>query len=52
VRLILLSFFNQLPDDEKSHGHFMQDNATTHTANNCTDALHEVFGEQVISEGL
>lgn len=28
VRLILSPFFNQLADDEKSYGHFMQDNAT------------------------
>jgi hypothetical protein len=30
----------------------MQDNATAHTANNSMVALHEVFGERVISRGL
>jgi hypothetical protein len=46
--LILSPFFGQLTD-EKLHGHFMQDNATAHTANNSMIALDDVFGEQVIS---
>jgi hypothetical protein len=45
VRLILSPFFNQLTDEEKSYGHFMQDNATAHTANNSVVALDEVFGK-------
>jgi hypothetical protein len=49
VRLILSPFFDQLTDEEKSYGHFMQDNATAHTANNYMVALDEVFGERVIS---
>jgi hypothetical protein len=52
VRLILSPFFDQLTDEEKSYGHFMQDNATAHTANNSMVALDEVFGERVISRGL
>jgi hypothetical protein len=52
VRLILSPFFDQLTDEEKSYGHFMQDNATVHTANNSMVALDEVFGERVISRGL
>jgi hypothetical protein len=52
VRLILSSFFEQMTDKEKSHGHFMQDNATPHTANNSMDESDEVFREQVISQGL
>jgi hypothetical protein len=48
VRLILSPLFGQLTD-EKSYGHFMQDNATAHTANNSVVALHEAFGERVRS---
>jgi hypothetical protein len=49
VRLSLSSFFSQLTDEVKSYGHFMQDNATAHTANNSVVALDEVFCERVIS---
>jgi hypothetical protein len=41
VRLILLPFFNQLIDDEKSYGHFMQDNAMAHTEKYSVDALEK-----------
>jgi hypothetical protein len=47
--LILSPFFGQLTDEEKSHGHFMQGNATAHTANNSVVALDEIFGERVLS---
>jgi hypothetical protein len=51
-KLILSPFFNQLTDEEKSYGHFIQDNATAHTVNNSVVAFDEVFGERVISRGL
>jgi hypothetical protein len=34
-----------MTDEEKLYRHFMQDNATAHTANNSTVALDEGFGE-------
>jgi hypothetical protein len=34
-----------LTEDEKTYGHFMQDSATAHTANNSMNAIAEVFGE-------
>jgi hypothetical protein len=49
VGLILSPFFGQLTDEEKSYGHFMQDNATAHSANKSIIALDEVFGERIIS---
>lgn len=52
VRLILTPFFEQLVEEEKLHRHFMQDNATAHTANNSMDAIDEIFGERVISRRL
>jgi hypothetical protein len=33
-----------LTEDEKSYGHFMQEIATAHTANNSMNALAEAFG--------
>jgi hypothetical protein len=48
MRLILSHFFCQLTD-EKSYGHFMQDNATAHTPNNYMIAIDEAFGERMIS---
>jgi thiamine phosphate synthase YjbQ (UPF0047 family) len=45
VTLVLSPFFDQLTDEEKSYRHFMQDNATAHTANNTMVALDEVFSE-------
>jgi hypothetical protein len=48
----LTTFFDQLTEDEKTYRHFMQENATVHTANNSTNVLAEVFGEQVMSQGL
>jgi hypothetical protein len=41
--------FDQLTDEEKSYGQFVQDNATAHAANNSVVALDEVFGERVIN---
>jgi hypothetical protein len=52
VILILSPFFDQQTDEDQSYGHFMQDNATAHTANNSMVALDEVFGERVISRRL
>jgi hypothetical protein len=40
VRLILPPIFDQLTHEEKSYDHFMQDNATAHTANNFLNALN------------
>jgi hypothetical protein len=45
----LSPFFGQLTDEEKSYGHFMQDKATAHTANNSVVALDEVFSELAVS---
>jgi hypothetical protein len=39
----LLLFFDQVTDDERSYGHFMQTDATPHTAGNSIDAADEVF---------
>jgi hypothetical protein len=49
VKLILSPFFDQLTADEKWYGHFMQDNAIAHTANNSMDALAYVFTKWVLS---
>jgi hypothetical protein len=49
---ILSSFFGQLTTEVKSYGHFMQDNATAHTANHSMDASEKVFGEWVLRQGL
>jgi hypothetical protein len=43
--LILSSFIHQLADEEKSCGHLMEGNATTHAADNSMPSLGEVFGE-------
>jgi hypothetical protein len=34
VRLILSPFFDKTTDDEKSYGHFKQNNSRAHTTNN------------------
>jgi hypothetical protein len=47
--VILSPFFDQLTDEEKLCGHFMQDNATAYTVSNPMHALDEVFIEQDIS---
>jgi hypothetical protein len=39
------NLFDQLNEDKKMHGHFMQDNAMAHTANNSMNVLATVFGE-------
>jgi hypothetical protein len=36
-------FFNQLTTEERQHGHFQQDNATAHMANETMVAIWEVF---------
>jgi hypothetical protein len=43
---------NSLADEDKSHAHFMADNATAHAANNSMYAIDEGFGEQVTRRGL
>jgi hypothetical protein len=48
----ILSPFSQSTDWWKLYAHFMQNNATAHNANNFMVALDNVFGEQVISQGL
>jgi hypothetical protein len=45
VRWTLSLFFDQLTDDEKLYGHFIQDIATARTATNSVAALDEVLGE-------
>jgi hypothetical protein len=45
VRLILLPFFDQLIDEEKCYGHFMQGNAIACTVNISVDALDEAFSK-------
>jgi hypothetical protein len=49
ARLNLCLFFYELSDEEKSYGHFMQDNASANTVNNSVFALDEIFGERIIS---
>jgi hypothetical protein len=50
---VIPSFFvDQLTDEEKLCGHFMQDNATAYIVSNPKHALDEVFIEQDISWGL
>jgi hypothetical protein len=41
VKFILSPFFDQLTDEEKSYGHFMQVNATVHIAINPVFVLGE-----------
>ena len=41
--LILTPIFYHLEEDSERYGHVMQDGATTHTSNNSTNALAEVF---------
>jgi hypothetical protein len=41
-----------LTEDKKVYGHFIQANAMAHRANYSINALAEVFGEQVLSQGL
>jgi hypothetical protein len=45
MTLILSSFFSQLKNKDKLYGHFVQDNATAHTANNFMDALADASGK-------
>jgi hypothetical protein len=52
VNNILESFFQILTEEEKQHAHFQQDNATAHTSQHSMEALHEIFGERIISRGL
>lgn len=43
--LILTPIFYHLEEDSERYCHVMQDGATTHTSNNSTNALAEVFYE-------
>jgi hypothetical protein len=52
VRLILPPFFDKLTVEEISYGHFTQENATAHNAQNSVNASDEIFGERVISRGF
>jgi hypothetical protein len=49
IRLILSPFFSQLTD-EKTYGHFMEDNAAAHTVDNSVVALDKVFSKRVMIE--
>jgi hypothetical protein len=40
---------DQLAEDKKTFGHFMQDNEKAHAANMSMNALTEVSGERVVS---
>jgi hypothetical protein len=52
VRLILTPFFRELTEEEKTDGYFVQDNATTHTANHLMKERNQVFGDRVASREL
>jgi hypothetical protein len=49
---ILELFFQILTEEEKQHAYFQQDNTTAHTSQHSMGALHEIFGERIISQGL
>ena len=51
VRLILATFFDQAMKTKITWEYFMEDNATAQTADNCMNALAEVFSERVINKG-
>jgi hypothetical protein len=52
VNNIFEPFFQILTEEEKQHAYFQQDNATAHTSQHSMEALHEIFGERIISQGL
>jgi hypothetical protein len=45
-------FFEVLTEEEKQNAYFQQDSATAHTLQQSVAALHEIFGERIISQGL
>lgn len=49
IDLILRPFFQELTEEERSNGYFMQDNATAHTANRSMEVIREVFEDRVVN---
>jgi hypothetical protein len=45
-------FFENIKEEEKTYGYFMQDGATAHTANYSMNVLNELFEDRLISRGL
>jgi hypothetical protein len=52
VNNILEPFFQTLTEEEKQHAYFQQNNATAHTSQHFMEALCEIFGERIKSQGL
>jgi hypothetical protein len=52
VNNILELSFQMLTVQEKQYAYLQQDNTTAHTSQHSTEALHEIFGERIISQGL
>jgi hypothetical protein len=52
MRLIRSSFFSQLTDEEHIAQNFIQDNGKAHTSNSSIAELNEVFGEEIVGQGL
>jgi hypothetical protein len=51
VQAILGQFFTELPEEERLHGcWFQQESATVYTA--CMQALPDVFRDRIISSGI
>jgi hypothetical protein len=45
-------FFEQLTDNERRYGNFLQDDATAHTARNSINVLQQTFDDRIIIIGL
>jgi inhibitor of nuclear factor kappa-B kinase subunit alpha len=45
-------YFENITEEEKTYGYFMQDGATAHTVTYSINILNEVFEDRVISCGL
>jgi hypothetical protein len=52
VNNILELFFQMITEEEKKYVYFQQDNTTAHISQHSVEALHEIFGERMISWGL
>jgi hypothetical protein len=49
---ILEPLFQMLTKEEKQYAYILQDNETTHTSLCSVEAICEMFGERIISQGL
>jgi hypothetical protein len=52
VQAILGQFFPELTEEERLYGWFQQDSATAQTARMSMQALSDVFGDRIISNGI